>query len=458
MSTAPSPPHHLLPPVLLKDGGQTGADGCGPIGPEDGRRRSVRDVFLTLGMVLSRACEPRGVARAVLQAADDLCGWEACALDLCNDDGDAYSLLTMDTVEGQRREVQTAYHAAVPGTMFRRVLEEGPLFLQRQTEMSPAAEEAPPGTRLRPFGDVRRPSRSLLFVPIRQAGQAIGMMTIQSYRAGAYVPDDLEILQALADYASGALSRTFTEEKLRRAEQDRERMMAELERSNEELEQFALAVAHDMGAPLRAIDGYLRLLQRRFAADLPAEAAECIGHATQGAGRLRAILHDLLAWSRVDACSATFRWFDPVPMLEAYRAQQGPILTAIGAELEIAPLPRLWGDPSHLLRVFENLLSNAMKYRSSDPLRISVSAQDLPREVLIRVEDNGVGIPASQREAVFAFLHRLHPYDEIPGTGMGLPLCRRIVERHHGRIRIEESPAGGTAAVILLPQPTKETA
>lgn len=424
---------------------------CPPIPLPNSVARPDRDssraseVFVGLGYALGMADNPRDVAWAIARAADDLLGWDSCALDLCDGREHAYSLLTMDEIGGERREVTTAYRDIEPGTMFHRVLTEGPLLVLRE-EARGAAD-----LHLRPFGDASRPSLSLLFVPVRQSRATIGVFTIQSYAARHYDEDDLRLLQALADYGGGALARTFAEERLREAEAERARAMADLQRSNADLEQFAVAISHDLMEPLRMATGHVQLLQRRAGERLGADGRETLEHALDGTKRMRGMIMDLLNWSRVGAGESTMGRVDLGAVMKGVVDGMAPTIADASARVEIGALPAVTGDGAQLARLFQNLVGNGLKFRGDAPPHVRVDAVREGPAWNIRVADNGIGFAPEHAERIFGVFVRLHDRDAFPGTGMGLALCRRIAERHGGGIRAESSPGAGATFVVTLP-------
>ncbi|WP_246863871.1 PAS domain S-box protein [Thioalkalivibrio sp. ALE21] len=257
--------------------------------------------------------------------------------------------------------------------------------------------------------------------------------------------------------ADGAIAQTST---IIRDISERKRIERELERSNAELEQFAYAVSHDLQEPLRIINSYLGLLERRHADALDDKARRYIDTATDAAGRMRQMIQDLLEYSRVQRMGEAFA---PVDLARALDDACGNLHTAIqdsGARISRDPLPTVQGDAGQLMRLFQNLLSNAIKYGPPDAVpEIHVGCDERGDEWEIRVTDNGIGIDPEQSERIFQVFQRLHGRAEYPGTGAGLALARRITERHGGRIRAESDGEGhGTTFRLTLPrQPADAT-
>ncbi len=232
-----------------------------------------------------------------------------------------------------------------------------------------------------------------------------------------------------------------------------ERQRAELARSNAELEQFAYVASHDLKEPLRAIASYTQLLGERYADRLDARARRYIGHAVDGATRMSALVDDLLALSRV---GTTGEPFAPVQLdavlAETLHAMRATIAESGGA-VTSDPLPCVTGDAAQLRQVLQNLVGNALKFRRPGvPPRVHVSAAAERGQWTITVRDNGIGIDPRFAELVFEVFRRLHTRDEYPGTGIGLAICRKAVERHGGRIWVEAAPDGGSAFRFTLPR------
>jgi len=238
---------------------------------------------------------------------------------------------------------------------------------------------------------------------------------------------------------------------LEKARRDLERTVAELERSNADLEQFARVASHDLQAPLAIVADHVKLLERSYRGKLDAEAQETVACALEGVRRMQELIRDILAYSRVGSRGGAFEAVDcaeiadrAIVNLEAARAQTG-------AEITRDPLPVVRGDAPQLVQVFQNLLDNALKFRGDDPPRVHIGATREGSFWVLSVRDNGIGIPPGAHERVFAMFERLHGASEYPGTGIGLALCRKIVERHGGRIWVESGVGKGTTFFLTLP-------
>lgn len=231
------------------------------------------------------------------------------------------------------------------------------------------------------------------------------------------------------------------------------RQAEELLRSNADLQQFAYVASHDLQEPLRTVRAYSQLLQRRYQGKLDEEADQFLENIAAGAHRMQDLIQDLLTYSRAVNAEEPFR---PVSMTDVVQGATANLTAAI-AESHAAilhnGLPTVWGDQTKLTQLLQNLLSNAIKYRrASEPPRIQLSATPEEAGWLIRVSDNGQGIAPQYRERIFGLFHRLHGRD-VPGTGIGLAICRRIVEQHHGRLWVESNAEAGSTFAFTLPAP-----
>jgi signal transduction histidine kinase len=253
-------------------------------------------------------------------------------------------------------------------------------------------------------------------------------------------------------------------EALQREVQERqhaEQVLAErsrdLARSNAELERMAYIASHDLQEPLRMVASYVQLLERRYMGKLDEDAHEFIGFAVDGAKRMQALIDDLLTISRVDTKA---RPMHPVDLGQALAAALRSLRIAIEesqAEVRAAPLPVVRGDSAQLTQVFQNLVSNAIKFCQTPP-RVTLSARRDGRLWRIEVGDNGIGVPAEYRERIFGMFQRLHGRREYAGTGIGLAICQKIVERHGGNIWVEDGADGGSLFVFTVPACDTEAA
>ena len=228
-------------------------------------------------------------------------------------------------------------------------------------------------------------------------------------------------------------------------------VIVELERSNRELEQFAYIASHDLQEPLRMITSYLELLQRRYAGRLDEDADEFIGYAVDGAKRMRALVSSLLVYSRLDSASTTSRPVDLSATLEQALQPLRLLIDDTDARVTHAELPIVIGDAAQLAQLFQNLVENAIKFRAAAPPEIHVSAARERGFWRVSVRDNGIGFDPAQAERIFGVFRRLHRYGQYPGTGIGLAICKRIVERHGGTISAASTPGAGATFTFTLP-------
>ena len=226
---------------------------------------------------------------------------------------------------------------------------------------------------------------------------------------------------------------------------------AELARSNAELEQFAYVASHDLQEPLRMVSSYVQLLQRRYQGKLDADADEFIEYAAEGSLRMQRLLNDLLAYSRVGTRGKAFKDVSLEIVLSEVLDNLQLRIRESGAAVTHGPLPIVFGDPGQLVQLFQNLLENALKFRARDLPKIHITAGIDNRRCTCRVEDNGIGIAPEYSSRIFEIFQRLHTRKEYPGTGIGLAVCKRIVDRHGGTIWVESQPGAGATFCFTIP-------
>jgi light-regulated signal transduction histidine kinase (bacteriophytochrome) len=225
----------------------------------------------------------------------------------------------------------------------------------------------------------------------------------------------------------------------------------ELERSNMDLQQFAYAASHDLSEPLRMVSSYVQLLAKRYGDKLDSDAEEFIGFALDGVVRMQALIDGLLMYSRAGTSDYAT---DPVDCNEIADATLLMLKTAIeerNAEVTVDPLPTVTGDANQLAQLLQNLIGNATKFVADGPPRVHVSAEREGQEWHFRVSDNGIGIDPAHLDRIFNVFQRLHGRGEYPGSGIGLAICKRIVERHGGRIWVESEPGQGSTFNFTIP-------
>ncbi|MCY1073983.1 ATP-binding protein [Archangium lansingense] len=290
---------------------------------------------------------------------------------------------------------------------------------------------------------------SFLGAPLLVRGQLVGVLAV--FGQLPLEEETLATLSTVADAVAQGLER-------RRAEVSLQEHARELARSNEELQQFAYVASHDLQEPLRMVASYTQLLARRYKGKLDADADEFITYAVDGVNRMQQLIQDLLAYSRVGTRGHEFKPIDSGQALGKALANLKALVDETGATIIQGKLPQVMVDETQLTQLFQNLVGNALKFRGQRPPRVLVEAERQDNEWRFTVEDNGIGIEPQYYERIFVIFQRLHGKEEYPGTGIGLAICKKIVERHGGRIGLDSQPGQGTTFWFTLPAiPTPST-
>jgi light-regulated signal transduction histidine kinase (bacteriophytochrome) len=252
----------------------------------------------------------------------------------------------------------------------------------------------------------------------------------------------------------------------KRAEEKLIQKTAELERSNAELEQFAAIVSHDLKEPLVSLGGFAELLREKYKDKLDAKAQALVSHIISGSFRMERLIKDLLAYAKVNTAEKSFRPVSCSTILGIVLSNLGRAIEESGAVITVDELPTVEGEEIQFIQLFQNLIGNAIKYRSDRPPRVHISARPaaecgvLSAECggratidtgwIFSVSDNGIGIDPAHSERIFQIFYRLH-HNRYPGTGIGLAVCKKIVERHGGRIWVESEPGRGSTFYFTIP-------
>ncbi|MDQ7785682.1 MAG: ATP-binding protein [Desulfomonilaceae bacterium] len=243
----------------------------------------------------------------------------------------------------------------------------------------------------------------------------------------------------------------------KRAENTLKHTLADLTRSNADLEKFAYVASHDLQEPLRNIANCLQMLRKKYKDKIDADADRYIDYAVEGAGRLQVLIKDLLHYSRVATRVNPPQLVDCEKVLDRTVRGLTAAVTDVGAVITHDPLPTIPADETQLFQVFQNLIENAVRFRREEPLRVHVSAVKNEKEWIFSVKDNGIGIESQHFDRIFAIFQRLHSRRKYDGTGMGLAIVKKVVDRHGGRVWVESELGQGSTFHFSMPEKRMRT-
>jgi signal transduction histidine kinase len=294
--------------------------------------------------------------------------------------------------------------------------------------------------------------RSAFAFPILVGGEFYGVMEFFAREARPRDDRVIEIALTAGIQIGQFIARMQAESALRDANDALERQARELMRSNAELQQFAYVASHDLQEPLRMISSYTQLLQRRYGDRFDKEAREFMDFVVDGATRMKQLIEDILAYSRIGTRGRDFRAVESGSALKKALVNLRGSIEAVGANVTSESLPPVEGDEPQLVQLFQNLIGNALKFTATQPAQIHVSAAEKGAEWEFAVRDNGIGIDPQYFERIFMVFQRLHGKGEYPGTGIGLAICKKVIDRHGGQIRVESEPGQGSTFFFTLPR------
>jgi light-regulated signal transduction histidine kinase (bacteriophytochrome) len=294
---------------------------------------------------------------------------------------------------------------------------------------------------------------SLIVAPLTSAGRTFGALTFVTAESGRrYDHSDLMLAEELAGRVATAVENARLYRDQKNAQEALQRFNTELKRANEDVNQFAYSASHDLREPLRMISIYSQLLEINCGDMLDGQARTFIDYVIGGARRMDMLIRDILTYTQAATVSAEA--ITPFPAAEALAKVLQNLEAAItesGAGISQGTLPVVPVQEIHLIQLFQNLLSNAIKYRSAAPLRIHISAEKLGEQWKISIEDNGIGIAPQYADQIFGIFTRLHTAEKYTGTGIGLAICLKIVERYGGQIKVESEEGRGSCFWFTLP-------
>jgi len=298
--------------------------------------------------------------------------------------------------------------------------------------------------------------RGAIGLPVLQDGRVVGVMDF--YSESVERPDE-ELLTMMTTFGAQVgeyFARKEAQRALELAANELRRHAAELERSNADLEQFAYVASHDLSEPLRTVSGFVGLLAKRYEGQLDAQADEYIRFAVEGVHRMRELIDDLLAYSRVGRTDQSLEAVDTGVLVAQILRTLKPQIDSAGGEVTVEPLPTVQGDEWQLRQLFQNLIANAVKFDGGQPPRVEVSAVREAAGWRFAVRDHGVGVDERHADRIFKVFQRLHARDEYDGTGIGLAICRRVVDRRGGRIWVQAAQGGGADFRFTVPDAIEE--
>ncbi|HEY2989221.1 MAG TPA: ATP-binding protein [Candidatus Binatia bacterium] len=299
---------------------------------------------------------------------------------------------------------------------------------------------------------------SFLRVPLLAKSQILGVVTFFTKEEHRFSNEEVEFLSALSGQAAIAIhnARLYEETTAAKGELEKangalKKQAVELARSNAELEQFAYVASHDLQEPLRMVASYTQLLAKRYKGKLDTDADEFISYAVEGVTRMQSLILDLLSYSKLGKKEKDLEPTECSTLLTQALANLKGGIDDSGATVSSDPLPAVMADSSQLVQLFQNLIGNAIKFRNQKAPLVHVSARREGKDWLFSIADNGIGFDPQFAERIFVIFQRLHAKTDYPGTGIGLAVCKKIVERHGGRIWAKAEPGKGATFHFTIP-------
>lgn len=402
--------------------------------------------LIELGQALASEHDPARLLQNVCRSAREIIGAKYSAIGLLNEDQETLRYVFTSGMEAEAAARIGALSPArgVPGRM----------LTQRE-----ACRLAPADFDAEAIG--LPPIHSFLSAPIMTQAQVYGWLCLAGkLTAEEFSEEDERLIVTLAAQAAIAYENTRRYEEIQRHSAELEQRVnertAELRRSNAELEQFSYVASHDLQEPLRMVSSYCQLLGERYKGKLDEKADQYISYAVDGALRMRELVNDLLEYSRVGTQGKEFEPTDCQRSFAQALANLRKIVQETSAVVMCDSLPTIKrGDESQLVRLFQNLIGNAIKFHGTEPPRVHVSAERKAGEYVFSVRDNGIGIDPQFFDRIFIIFQRLHARSEYASTGIGLAICKKIVERHGGRIWLESEPGKGSTFYFKIPDQTE---
>ncbi|MFQ5875378.1 MAG: ATP-binding protein, partial [Dehalococcoidia bacterium] len=291
-----------------------------------------------------------------------------------------------------------------------------------------------------------------LNIPLKAGGRVVGVIEVwESAGRREFSAEELALAEGIAQYAATALENAQLFQQVKQAEEALAHQAQDLSRSNEELEQFAYVASHDLQEPLRMVASYTQLLARRYKDQLDADADEFIEYTVDGVTRMQELINGLLAYSRVGTQGNSLQPSDCSSIFDQVLSNLQEAIQESSAVVTRDALPTVMGDAPQLGQLFQNLVGNAIKFHGENPPQVHVSAERNDKEWVFSVRDNGIGIDRQYADRIFTIFQRLHNREEYPGTGIGLSISKKIVERHGGRIWVESEPGEGSTFCFTIP-------
>ncbi|MBV8817687.1 MAG: PAS domain S-box protein [Acidobacteriaceae bacterium] len=416
------------------------------------KARQTAELLNKIGLLLAGELDTRVLTQKVTDIATELVGAQFGALfhNVTNEAGESYLLYT---ISGVPRENFSQFPMPRATRLF------APTFVGEGIIRCDDVLEDPRYGHSAPYFGMPKghlPVRSYLAAPVMsRSGEVLGGLFFGHEKVGVFTAAHEHLLAGIAAQAAIALDNARLFGESAKAKEDLAHSNRHLRDANADLEQFAYSASHDLREPLRHVAVYSQLLQRRFAGQIEPEANDLIRVIVDSAHRMDALVSGLLTYTQaLNVVGDQSTPIDANSVLNMAIANLQVSIQESGAVIDRAPLPFLNIQQVHLLQLFQNLVGNAVKYRGDDPPRIRIAAQRENNLWRISVDDNGIGIPSEYGKQIFGLFKRLHTSDKYSGTGIGLALCQKIVQRYGGRIWVESHGLGtGSRFCFTLPGP-----